>query len=64
MYEIETSNYIDDNAALGTKSPFPEQMEFSIPGGINPSEIKGAWVMKKGVLTGEYITNPKFKGRK
>lgn len=64
MYEIETSNYIDVNGTLGAKSPFPEQMEFSIPGGINPSQIKGAWVMKKGVPTGEFIPNPGFKGGK
>ncbi|GAA0127533.1 hypothetical protein UT300019_34390 [Clostridium sp. CTA-19] len=64
MYEIETSNYIDVNRTLGAKSPLPEQMEFSIPGGINQSQIKGAWVMKKGVPTGEFIPNPRFKGGK
>ena len=64
LYEIETSNYIDVNSKLGDKSPFPEQKEFSIPGGINPSKIKGAWVLKKGILTGEFIPNPTFKGGK
>jgi RHS repeat-associated protein len=62
VYEIETSNYIDVNSTLGARSPFPEQMEFSIPGGVDPSQIKGAWVMKNGVPTGEYIPNPGFKG--
>ena len=64
VYEIETSNYIDVNQALGAKAPFPEQMEFSIPGGIKPSQVKGAYVMKKGVPTGEYIPNSGFKGGK
>ena len=62
VYEIETSNYIDVNKALGSKAPYPEQMEFSIPGGVSPEQIKGAWVMKNGVWTGEFITNPGFKG--
>lgn len=39
-------------------------MEHTIPGGINLSQIKGAWVMKKGVSTGEFISNPEFKGGK
>ena len=49
------------NNILGSKSPFPEQNEFSIPNGIRPEQIKGAWVLKKGAPTGEYISNPNFK---
>lgn len=64
VYEIQTSNYVDVNKILGAKSPFPEQMEFSIPGGVSPSQIKGAWVMKGGKLTGEFIPNPGFMGGK
>ncbi len=64
VYEIQTSNYVDVNKSLGAKSPFPEQMEFSIPGGVSPSQIKGAWVMKGGKLTGEFIPNPGFTGGK
>ena len=62
VYEIETSNYIDVNKTLGTKSPYPEQMEFSIPGGVSPEQITGAWVMKNGVRTGKFIPNPGYKG--
>lgn len=62
VYEIETANYIDVNKSLGTNSPYPEQMEFAIPGGVQPYEIKGAYIMKRGVPTGEYIANPNFKG--
>ncbi len=36
VYEIQTLNYIDVNMILSLKSPFPEQMEFSIPGGYKP----------------------------
>jgi hypothetical protein len=62
VYEIKSSNYVDVNKTLGSKSPFPEQMEFSIPSGVKPSQIKGAWVMKGGKLTGEFIPNPGFTG--
>jgi hypothetical protein len=58
VYEISTSNYIDVNRVLGANSPYPEQMEFSIPGGISPSQIKGAWT-----TTGEFIQNPNYIGR-
>jgi RHS repeat-associated protein len=64
VYEIETSNYIEVNKTLGAKSPFPEQLEFSVPGSVQPYEIKGAYVLKNGVLTGEYIPNHGFKGVK
>jgi hypothetical protein len=37
-------------------------MEFSIPGGVSPSQVKGAWVMKNGKPTGEFIPNPGFNG--
>ncbi len=64
VYEIETTNYIDVNKVLGAKSPFPEQIEHAIPGGVNPSQIKGVWVMKNSVPTGEFIPNPGFRGVK
>lgn len=62
--EIEKYHAGDVNSVLGSRSPFPEQMECIIPGGINSSQIKGAWVIKKGVPTGEFIPNPKFIGDK
>ncbi len=64
VYEIETSSYVDVNEILGSKSPYPEQMEFAIPGGVSSEQIKGAWVMRNGVRTGEFIPNPQFKGGK
>ena len=64
VYEIKTTNYIDVNKQLGNKSLYPEQKEFSIPGGIKAEEIKGVYIKKKGVFTGEYINNPNFKNTK
>ena len=60
VYEIQTSRGIDVNQTLGAQSPFPEQLEHAIPGGILPSEIVGAYPMKGGVPTGEFIPNPNF----
>ncbi len=60
VYEIETSSGRDVNAELGSKSPFPEQKEIAIEGGVKPNEIKGAHVMQNGKPTGKYIPNPNF----
>ncbi|MCO8200131.1 enterotoxin A family protein [Streptococcus suis] len=61
LYEISSNRGIDVNKTLGSESPYPEQMEFSIPYGISSSEIKGAWSINKGVV-GDYISNPNFGG--
>lgn len=60
VYEIETGNYIDVNQTLGIQSPYPEQLEFAIPGGISPEEVVGAYVKKAGELTDEFIANPNY----
>lgn len=60
VYEIETSNYIDVNKTLGSQSPYPEQIEFSIPGGVSADEVIGAYVKKGWELKGEYISNPNY----
>lgn len=60
VYKIETSNYINVNETLGKSTLFPEQVEFSIPGGVSPHEIVGAYPKKGGKLTGEFISNPNY----
>ena len=64
VYEIETSRGINVNEVLGADSPHPEQLEISVVDGILGSEVKGAWKVKHGKITGEYIANPNFRGRK
>lgn len=61
VYEIRTKNYIDINATYGAKTYFPEQMEFSIPGGIKPNEIVGAYKKQGGKIVGDFISNPNFR---
>ena len=63
VYDIETKNGIDVNDILGINSPYPEQFEVSVFGGVSASEIRGAWKMEKGKLVGEYIKNPNFRGK-
>ena len=64
VYVIKTNNYVDINSTYGANAYFPEQMEFSIPGGIKPSEILGAYRKQSGVLVKDLISNPNFGGRK
>ena len=64
VYEIETSRGINVNEVLGADSPHPEQLEISVVDGILGSEVKGAWKVKHGKITGEYTANPNFRGRK
>ena len=63
VYKILSDRGIDVNLALGAASPFPEQLEVAIPGGIFPNEIVGAYPKRGGLYTGEFIRNPFFTGR-
>jgi Heat-labile enterotoxin alpha chain len=60
IYDIVPAGGIDVNATLGVSSPFPEQYEIAIPRGVSPANVRGAYSLSKGQLTGEYITNPNF----
>jgi hypothetical protein len=61
VYVIRTKNGIDVNATLGAKSPFPEQFEVAIPGGVANSEVMGAFPMKNGEIAGPFVPNPNYK---
>lgn len=60
IYDIVPEGGIDVNATLGTSSPFPEQYEIAVPGGVSPGNVRGAYPLSGGQLTGDYITNPNF----
>ena len=62
VYVIETDNYIDINSTYGDLAYYPEQMEFTIPGGINASEVVGAYQKTGGVLSDVFIPNPNYGG--
>jgi hypothetical protein len=60
LYVIRTEKGIDVNFKLGTKSPFPEQFEVAVPGGVKSCEVMGAFPMKSGEIAGPFIKNPNF----
>ena len=62
VYVLQTDNYVDINSTYGAGAYFPEQMEFSIPGGIKPSEIVGAYKKQDGKIIGDFIPNLNFGG--
>ncbi|WP_428833457.1 MULTISPECIES: scabin-related ADP-ribosyltransferase [Methylobacterium] len=60
VYVIKSGRSVDANKSLGSRSPFPGQLEFAMPDGIKPSEILGAYPMKVGSISGPLIPNPNF----
>jgi RHS repeat-associated protein len=59
IYQICTKRGVNLNLALGAKSPYPEQQEISIPGGVLPSEIMSA-TPKGGFFPAATVKNPNF----
>ena len=62
VYEISSRRGIDVNKTLGSKSPYPWEMEVAFFGGISPGEIVGAFPTKCGKISGDFIPNPNFLG--
>jgi hypothetical protein len=60
IYSVRSSNGIDVNKTLGSKSPFPEEKEIAIPGGIESKNILGATpVNPDGSYVGYTVLNLK-----
>ncbi len=58
VYAIKPKNGIDVNATLGSKSPYPTELEIAVPGGISPKDILGATpVYKDGSMANFSILN-------
>jgi RHS repeat-associated protein len=60
VYSVIPNGGIDVNATLGAASPYPEQMEIAIPGGVTPNNVIGAYTLSRGALTGDFVPNPNF----
>lgn len=53
---------LDVNAILGPKTPFPNELEIAVPGGVNPLDILGArQVGPNGKFFGPFVKNPAYK---
>ncbi|GAB3105679.1 RHS repeat protein [Aestuariicella hydrocarbonica] len=60
IYSVRSANGIDVNKELGSKSPFPEEEEIAIQGGVKPEQILGATpVNADGSYVGYTTLNPK-----
>ncbi|MBN6065371.1 hypothetical protein HYE66_02710, partial [Aggregatibacter actinomycetemcomitans] len=58
VYAVKPKNGIDVNATLGSKSPYPTELEIAVPGGISPKDILGATpVYKDGSMANFSILN-------
>ncbi len=57
IYVVRPVNGIDVNAVLGSKSPFPHELEIAIPKGVKPSDIRAVTLPDEGVS----ILNPDYK---
>lgn len=55
VFVVRPRNGVDVNKTLGSKSPFPDELEIAIPGGVAPTDIRA-------VTTGNIsILNPNFR---
>lgn len=62
VYAVKPRGGIDVNRTLGTKTPFPSEQEIVIPGGIRPSDIRGATSINSNMELGNFsVINPNFR---
>ncbi|MYR56183.1 hypothetical protein GTY54_07935, partial [Streptomyces sp. SID625] len=57
-YDLDVPGGIDVNATLGFASPYPDQREVLLPGGVAPHFVRGAQRMLNGRPFGPYTPNP------
>ena len=55
VYVVRPRNGINVNATLGSRRPFPDELEIAIPGGVAPSDIRA---VTQGNVS---ILNPGYK---
>lgn len=61
VYIVKPDKGIDVNKELGNRSPFPNEQEVVIPGGVKPEKIKGATpVNEDGSLGNSTTLNPNY----
>ncbi|WP_449343903.1 scabin-related ADP-ribosyltransferase [Streptomyces mexicanus] len=60
-YDLDVPGGIDVNATLGFASPYPDQREVLLPGGVAPHFVRGAQRMLDGRPFGPYTPNPGYR---
>jgi len=56
VYVVRSTNGIDVNKVLGPASPYPNELEVAIPGGISPGNVRAVTIPSQGVS----ILNPNY----
>lgn len=57
IYTVRPRGGIDVNATLGSRSPFPNELEIAVPHTISPFDIRGVTFPQQGFST----LNPSWK---
>lgn len=57
VYAVRPRGGIDVNATLGSRSPFPNELEIAVPHSISPFDIRGVTFPQQGFST----LNPSWK---
>ena len=60
VYTVHPTNGVDVNASLGKTSPFPNEREIAVPGGIPTKNIEGAQKINPDGSLGPMIPNPNY----
>jgi 3-keto-L-gulonate-6-phosphate decarboxylase len=62
VYTVRPRSGVDVNDAPGPQSPFPHAVEIAVPGGVRPSDIRGATPANAdGSYVGHSILDPAWK---
>ena len=56
IYVVRPRYGVDVNRALGRHSPFPDELEIAIPGGVSPADVRGVTLSNQGIS----ILNPNW----
>lgn len=54
VYVVRNKNGIDVNATLGPRSPFPDELEVAIPGGVQASDVRAVMLPDRSILNPNY----------
>jgi scabin-like protein len=59
-YVVRAPGGIDVNAALGARSPFPNEVEVVFENGIRTEHVVGAHPVGTNLELGEFVHNPHY----
>jgi RHS repeat-associated protein len=63
VYTVHPQTGVDVNKAMGSASPFPDEKEIAVPGGIQSRDIEGGQQVNRDGTLGPMIPNPSYVPR-